>query len=236
MSSPSSWSSYLRDSRPADFLKSITEPTPQDSPRSEDEQPITEQQRDRVLAYLQTALAQGRLRQADYETRVSQALIARTRTELNRSLTSLTQVPLHTQAVARSPLYDTLIARPEGFAPLGGRIVHWLGIPTSFVGPAIVYGMSQRGSATSREAARAFNFQLSMIAGWVLAGVLDLSFLAVLVSFIWFFGSIAGGLWAAKGDESRKLGVVTPIRPLDDGTRAERGEGLARLRKAIGRR
>lgn len=190
-------------------------------------QPITEAERDRTLAYLQQAYAEGRIQEVDLDQRVGQALIARNRHELNQSFAGLARVPLHTQAVARSPLYDTLVGRPANSAPLAGRLAHWSGLFSSFFGPGIIYALSPRDSLTSREAARAFNFQLSILAGWIIAGILDRGIVAALVSFIWLFGTIAGGIWASRGDDSRKLRNMTPLQVLNDGSR--------RRPRAIGR-
>ncbi len=197
---------------------------------------VTDTQRERVVSYLQEAYADGRLTEIELDTRVGQALTARTRRELNASLANLVQVPISSSAVSVRPSYAPLrnvypaaTNQRQGVAALA----HWSGLASGVVGPVIFYAVSPQGSYVRREAAKAFNFQLlSMIAGMIF-GVATVpmnngggyGFLVVL----WIVLTVAGGMKALHGkDWTNPVNRIVPFNVLSDGRPAPRQRSLRR--------
>lgn len=131
------------------------------------DQRVSDQQRDRAVDYLQQAYAAGGMEEEFFEERLGQALTAETRGELNRSLRGVARVAA--PALARRPP----VARPHSVENaqdraqnVGAGLVHLSGLPTIFIGPAIVKAVATPGSRLWWEAGRAMSYQLtSMILG-----------------------------------------------------------------------
>lgn len=104
------------------------------------------------------------------------------------------------------------------------RAAHFLGLVSMFVGPAIIYATTQKGTLSNREAARAFNFQLTMTVGMILAGFLEnmtgIGIVAGVIGMMWFIGTLVGGF--TVGTENGKLvDKFTVLKVLNDGKPTE---------------
>ncbi|SDT30090.1 DUF1707 and DUF4870 domain-containing protein [Microlunatus soli] len=177
--------------------------------------PVTTEQRDRAAEHLQTAYAEGRITEDEFERRIGQVLGAQNRKELNDAFYGLVEVPPATTSYSPAT-YGTApyggqsnypARRQEGST--GGALAHFSGLFTGMIiGPGIGYAISKPGSQTRKEAAKAFNFQLisliGLIVGGTLAAVTDwgiINFLVGLGSLAWFILTIVGGVKAAQGED-----------------------------------
>lgn len=180
--------------------------------------PVTEEQRDRSLAYLQQAYAERRLTEYELDQRVETVLTARTRREMNRAFTGLAHVPMGTGALLaprRSPGAATALGRA------GGAVAHMSGLATWAVGPAVAYALAPQGSHLRREAAKAFNFQVvaglaALLAGWATHGFLGWVVMS-LGTVVWVLLTLAGAAHAAAGDRwQNPVTRLVPLQLLDE--------------------
>ncbi|MGJ6979493.1 DUF1707 and DUF4870 domain-containing protein [Aestuariimicrobium soli] len=185
---------------------------------------VTEPQRDRALAYLQSAYAEGRLTAEELDQRVGQALLARTRADLNRAFSGLVTIPLSSAAVGAHPAYAPMLNQHrDGRAGKGAAgFAHFSALGVGFLGPAITYAATTRGTFAHREAAKAFNTQIAL--SIALAGAITLSsifdafgFLIPIVVIGWLIMTIVGGAKAASGEDSDTLlSKLNPVKLLNE--------------------
>lgn len=173
--------------------------------------PVTSEQRERAEQHLQAVYAEGRITEEEFDRRIGQVLGADNRKELNDAFYGLVEVPSSPPAatgLSPSQSYSRMPAQQQE-GSVGGALAHFSAFFTFFIiGPGIAYAVSKPGSASRREAAKAFNFQLiSMVAllvGGPLTGWLDwgiLNFVMGLASVAWVVLTIVGGVKAAQGDD-----------------------------------
>ena len=173
---------------------------------------VTPEQRDRAENWLKEAYADGRVSEPEFDTRMGQILSAENRKELNEAFYGLVRVPTPSQALGVHPAYQPFV--PVETREQAGRGVaafaHFSSLPTGVLGPALVYAVSTPGSFARREAAKAFNFSLTMFIGFVafgmLAGITEAGFfglVAILFAIAWVVLTIAGGAKAAQGEVSK---------------------------------
>ncbi|GAA1437886.1 hypothetical protein GCM10009616_40450 [Microlunatus lacustris] len=170
---------------------------------------VTPEQRDRAESWLKDAYADGRVTELEFDTRMGQILSAGNRKELNEAFYGLVHVPTPSQALGVHPAYQPLV-RPETRVQVGrgaAAVAHFSSLPTGVLGPALVYATSSPGSFARREAAKAFNFSLTMFIGFVafgmLAGITDagiFGLVALLFGISWVVLTIVGGAKAAQGE------------------------------------
>jgi uncharacterized Tic20 family protein len=170
---------------------------------------VTPAQRDRAVEILKEMYADGRLDHMEFDLRLDKALKARTRAELNSSFDGLVARPVPTFAPAaftRPAPLQTYRGDGRGM----GTIAHWLGYPTSFVGPALVVATAgQKNPAVRRHAVEALNFQLTAFGAFALLGIATgfthgfLSFLFPVLGILWFLLTGIGGLATAAGNKFR---------------------------------
>ena len=170
---------------------------------------VTPEQRDRAEAWLKDAYAEGRVTELEFDTRMGQVLSAGNRKELNEAFYGLVHVPSPSQAVGVHPAYQPFI-RPETRDRAGngvGAFAHFASLPFWIVGPGLVYAVSTPGSFARREAAKAFNFTLTMFLGFVGFGMLSaitdagiFGLVAFLFAMAWVVLTIVGGAKAAQGE------------------------------------
>lgn len=166
---------------------------------------VTDVQRDRAVDYLQQAYAKGALDAETFEDRLSQALTASTRGELNSSLRGIARVadsPSH--VLAQAPV--AMPAVPIGVQNVGAGFVHLAGLPTGFIGPAIVKAASTPGSRLWWEASRAMSWQITslllfvgVVVGSLILGIGEAVFLGWLA---WFVSTVIFAVRAFNGDNS----------------------------------
>jgi uncharacterized Tic20 family protein len=172
--------------------------------------PVTDEQRDRAEHWLQEAYADGRITSEEFDHRIGQVLGATSRKELNEAFYGLVQVPSTSQAMGVHPAYQPLV-RPETKQQAGrgvAGVAHFSALLTSIFGPLLIFALSPQGSYPRKEAAKAFNFQLVALVGWigllVLQGVTGLgifNFLVGLATIGWVVLTVVGGAKALQGDD-----------------------------------
>lgn len=177
---------------------------------------ITDQQRERAVDYLQQAYAQGALDEVTFDERLAQALTARTRGELNMSLRGIARIAGTSTALAPAPVALPVV--PDRVQNVAAGFVHLLGIPTGFIGPAIVKALAPQGSRLWWEAGRAMSWQITslLLAVAVIASSLLLGLeLPILLGWLaWLATSAVFAVRAFNGqDSSGALGRVLPFRP-----------------------
>jgi uncharacterized Tic20 family protein len=172
--------------------------------------PVTEDQRDRAEHWLQEAYADGRVTSEEFDRRIGQVLGAGTRKELNEAFYGLVQVPTSSRAMGVHPAYQPLVGQQT--KQQAGRgvagVAHFSALLTSIFGPLLIFALSPQGSYPRKEAAKAFNFQLVALVGWigllVLQGVTGLgifNFLVGLATIGWVVLTVLGGAKALQGDD-----------------------------------
>jgi hypothetical protein len=182
--------------------------------------PVTAEQRDRAAEHLQTAYADGRIDQDEFDRRIGQVLGAQNRKDLNDAFYGLVEPPSsgHHQfsqpgsgsyhgGYSPSPYsgYNYPAQQQDGTA--GGALAHFSGLFTGMIiGPGIGYALSKPGSLARKESAKAFNFQLISLIGLIVGGTLSaitgwhiINVLVGLGSVLWFILTIIGGVKAAQG-------------------------------------
>lgn len=185
---------------------------------------VSDDERERVVAYLQEAYAAGQLDPVEFDQRMGQALAAQTRGELNPSFRGVPFQPLRTAAVVTRP------GELANSTRAAAALTHFSGAFSSFVGPAIVFAASDPGPLRA-EAAKALAFQLMIVALFVVGGIgffllpnwfwlLPLQMAALLgLGGLWLVGTGAATLRALTGKPARY-----PLLPKgkDDRPRLER--------------
>jgi len=174
--------------------------------------PVTPEQRERAVSWLQQAYAEDRIGESELDQRLGRVLGASDRRQLNEAFYGIVAVPFAAQAVGLHPAYQPLV-RPEvrqqagrgaaGFAHLSVFLL-WV------FGPLAVYGLSAPGSYARREAAKAFNFQLlsfflsvgTLIASAILPGD-GLGVVFGLMVLAWFVLTFVGAAKALQGEDWR---------------------------------
>lgn len=198
---------------------------------------LTEPQRERALSYLQGAYADGRLSVEELDSRVGQALMATNRAELNAAFVGLVHIPLSSQAVGAHPAYAPLVNqhRDGRTGRASATVAHWSGLPTSIFGPAFVHAVTAKNSYANLEAAKAFNFQATML-GLIVGSAVFLHWLPfhgalmAILGIAWLVLTIVGGLRAADGEDwVNPVNRVLPLRVLEDRAPHQRGRGRAQL-------
>ena len=189
---------------------SATQPNPYQHPTLQ--MSVTPEQRDRAVSWLQQAYAEDRIGESELDWRLGQVLEADNRRELNQAFYGIVEVPVAARAMNLHPAYQPLV-RPElrqqagrgaaGFAHFSVFLL-WL------VGPLMVFGLSAPGSYARREAAKAFNFQLTSFLLLVATGIVSSIFpgdgfdpVFGLMALGWFVLTIVGGAKALQGEDFR---------------------------------
>ncbi|MGK2308416.1 DUF1707 SHOCT-like domain-containing protein [Cutibacterium sp. V947] len=178
---------------------------------------VNDVQRDRVVAFLRTAYVDGRLSSADFEDRVSRALAAVTRADLNATLNGLAVIggQARSSRAGRVASGESLAAGLIGLSPL------FLGP----LGPMLGVAMSPRGSWTRRQVAHQANFQvLALLLAMVVLGVAANTTMLIiafpLAGMAWFAGTIIHAARAFEGVEwTNPLLDAIPLKFFDDGRR-----------------
>ena len=181
--------------------------------------PVTAEQRDRAADHLQTAYAEGRIDQDEFDRRIGQVLGAQSRKDLNDAFYGLVAPPTsghgtggaygsgYAGSYSPSPYggYSNYPAKQqEGTG--GGALAHFSGLFLGIIGPGVGYAVSKPGSLARKESAKAFNFQLISLIGLIVGGTLSAitswHIVDVLVGLgwvLWFILTVIGGVKAAQG-------------------------------------
>ena len=173
---------------------------------------VTPEQRDRAESWLQEAYADGRISEAEFDSRIGRVISAETRKDLNDAFYGLVQVPTSSRALGVHPAYQPLV-RPETLQQAGrglAGLAHFSVFFLWLLGPGLFFALSAPGSYVRREAAKAFNFQLisfiSIVIVGMVAGLTHLAIFDWLVPFMflgWFVLTIVGGAKALQGENWR---------------------------------
>ena len=181
-------------------------------------QRVSDLDRQRAAATIQEAYSQGRLDEVELDERLSMALNARTRRDLQHCVAGLPPAPL-------------AAFRPAAVAETGsvaGGLAHLSALVSWIFGPLLVHLTAAPGSTARKESAKAFNFQLTFgivfLASAILGGMLlpdGLTGTLVMVEWIlWVVFTIVGGARAISGQPWRNpLMTVLPWRALDENGR-----------------
>lgn len=160
---------------------------------------VSQDDRDRVVALLQDAYAEGRLDHEEFDARLGRALAARTFGDLDATLSGLVQ-PLRPAAPPRRPVP----LRASGSERAAAAFTHWSAYLTFILGPAIVAcAESGRPTYLREQAIDAVNFHLTFILANIVFGAtafLILPGLLLPVIWVaWFVLVFVGGVSAATG-------------------------------------
>lgn len=192
---------------------------------------VNNEQRQRVLDYLGDALADGRINMSEFEKRSDDAIAARTRRELNQTLSGLATVPLTSAAMrpARSPL-----AKDEKNSPGGSVAAGLVGLSpflwTGPIGPLIGVAVTEKGSWIRRQMANQANAQIYMLVimavlmilhiGGPIMGLAGLAYVAL---------TLIQAVKGFQGQEWRNpLTRVVPFQIVDEGRGDKKSLGRGR--------
>lgn len=179
---------------------------------------VTDRQRDRVVGYLREAFADGRLSHVEFDDRVGRALTARTRRELNATLSGLARVPLTTTAVVRRSRTE---ASPSG--AVGAGLIGLSPYCMGPLGPLVGVALTEKGSWTRRQVARQANFQLTafaiLITVSIILGHVGVGEILIPLGWMAWFGLTL--VQAVKGfqgvDWVNPVMKVLPVKIVDEG-------------------
>lgn len=185
---------------------------------------VTDAQRDRVVDYLNTAYVEGRIDLSEMDQRIGDALNARTRRELNATLSGLATVPLSTAAVRSRP------RNPDQPGPGDGLKAGLTGLSALAFGPvapAVGMVVTEKGTWLRRQMRNQAIFQVVMTvmfgAPFIMADV-HMPFmhgLAVSVGWlVWVAGTLTMALLGFKGQGvAEAIGRGSDRRSLGRGRR-----------------
>jgi len=173
---------------------------------------VTPEQRDRAESWLKEAYADGRISEAEFDSRIGQVISAETRKDLNEAFYGLVQIPTPSRALGVHPAYQPLV-NPQTREQAGRGVAGFAHFSVFFLwllGPGLVFALSSPGTYARREAAKAFNFQLIsfivLIVTGIVGGITGLDLFEWLIPFMflgWFILTIVGGAKALQGDNWR---------------------------------
>ena len=149
------------------MLGDMTRSTTTQTPR----QHVTSEQRNRAEKWLQEAYADGRIGEDEFDRRIDQVISAATRRDLDEAFVGLGQatVPPIAFGADGADGSDEGPTRTKVRADTGRRVAalaHLSPLFSWLLGPLLVFALTEPGSYPRREAAKAFNFQLtSTVAG-----------------------------------------------------------------------
>ncbi|ALN15823.1 DUF1707 and DUF4870 domain-containing protein [Acidipropionibacterium acidipropionici] len=190
---------------------------------------VTNEQRQRVLDYLGDALADGRINMSEFEKRSDDAIAAKTRRDLNQSLSGLATVPLVSAAVrpARSPLAKT---EPSSGGSAAAGLIGLSPFVAGPVGPLIGVAATEKGSWTRKQVANQANAQIYMIAiAIVLSAVVGSSIISGLAWFAWAGLTLVQAIRAFQGESWRNpLTRVIPFQIVNEGPAEPKSLGRGR--------
>lgn len=197
--------------------------SPQSTPHSTDnDQRVSDIQRERTISYLQSAYADGRLDTSELDRRIGIALAAHTRADLNQAFSGV-DAPATSRPAAQLGLPVPYVTHhPVKRSRAAAAFAHGSGLFSSIIGPGIVYAASTPGSVTRREAAKAFNFQLvalpiGFLTG-IMAGWFDADFISGAWAVVWFALTMIGAIKAHNGEDwTNPVMRHVPFRVLDEG-------------------
>ena len=184
---------------------------------------VTPEQRERAENWLQEAYADRRITEDEFDRRIGQVLSAVTRQELNEAFYGLVQLPVPSSSTGAS-VYRPLV--PQAAQPSGRGVAALAHVSVFFLwllGPALVFGLSQDGSYARKEAAKAFNFQLTWflvmatlgMAGAMVGVEAPAVFPVLLVA--WFVLTIVGAGKALQGDDWKNpVRRIVPLQVLSE--------------------
>lgn len=203
---------------------------------------VTPDQRARAEDWLQRAYADGRLTHDDFDRRMGLALDAGTRRELNAAFDGIATIPstFPGEASRTSPFsaggygaagYGAASASLSTWGTRGalsrqggtamGAMAHLSAPFIPLVVPGVIGALSPRGTATHREAAKAFNASLSAIVMLTVLSVLPIPMhlrngVVGLVWVAWFLASVVGAIKAnhGSGEGSGWTHPFTRVLPL----------------------
>lgn len=163
--------------------------------------------RDVVVDHLKTAFSEGRLDKDELDDRLSSALTARTRADLDRLLHDVAApVRLPVAPVRRPPAPLPAPAQVTSEERAFAMLSHWLGLVTWIIGPGIIMATKGRQSPFVRaQAIEAMNFQITWALAMLALPVIAILTLGIGALFI-AFGPVMlliGGIVAAFGASMR---------------------------------
>lgn len=168
---------------------------------------VSDAERDRAVAVVQEAYADGRLNESELERRLELAFSARTRTELLLPMEGLRPTrPTDTQpAPLPSAFVHGRVPATTSAPEVQAGLTHLSGLMFSFFGPGAVYVFSRAGSPLHRQAAKALNFQVTIALAGLVAGlvgwIIGLPFLSGLISAVWAILTIYSSVKAFNGED-----------------------------------
>lgn len=154
---------------------------------------VSDVERARAEERLKQAFVEGRLDRHDFDHRVGQVMVARSRNDLDYALMGLPQM--------RANFLPAPEQKNTGLAAVGhfSFFVFWL------FGPLMTWAVSPEKSYARAEAAKAFNFQLVSfvlgVAGLMISAIFDVGMLWGVGALIWLVLTIVGGVKAAQGED-----------------------------------
>lgn len=188
---------------------------------------VSEPERDRAERYLHQALRDGRLNASEFQQRFAEAMYATQRSQLQAAIGGIPAgqvlVVASTQFGRSTGARQTNTGLPAQFAANEtglAALAHASGLVSWILGPALFWATARPGSIVRREAAKAFNFQLSaalaLVGLGMVLGVLGLGGLMSLVWLGWLGLTLTGTVMASRGNDwANPVTSLTKIAPLD---------------------
>lgn len=184
--------------------------------------PINDADKTRAKVLVQEAYVAGVLSKDEFDARIDRIAAATGRLDLDAAVRGLRPAPMPAAPMLPAT-YAWASTSLEPRRNTGvGAFAHFSVFLGWIFGPLVTYAFAERGSFGRREAAKAFNWQLTSLVifsllGFV-SGALHLSDAVMpLVSLVWFVLTIVGGVKAAQGiDWNNPVMRFVPFKVIDE--------------------
>ena len=179
-------------------------------------QTFSESTRESAVKIVQRAYADGRINEPELEHRLSLIFEATSYPQLRLALADLpAPTPVQVPSAFRTA---TPTAARSSFDM--ASLVHFSGLVSGPIGPGVAWLATKGNPSLNRETAKALNFQLLAMAGFIASGVLGLiglRFLIPLWPITWASLTIISTVKASRGEDwQNPLTQITGFRPVGD--------------------
>lgn len=177
-------------------------------------QSISDTTRENAIALIQRAYAEGRINEPELEHRLSLILEASSVQQLRMTIADLPASP----QMVTSTEPRIAVTRSRNSTTDAAALIHFSGLLSGPIGPGLAWAMTEKDSIANREAAKALNYQLLFMIGFIATGLLSIFALGLPVS-LWSLGwlavTIVSAIKASRGEDwENPLTQITGFRPI----------------------
>ena len=175
---------------------------------------LSDVSREKAIEIVQRAYAEGRINEPELEHRLDLILEAGSQQQLRLAVADLPAPP---QALTPTQSHAA-VPRPATSSSDMAALIHFSGLFSGPIGPGLAWLVTKKNSTVNREAAKALNYQLLAVAGFVATMVLSIIGFGI-PAFLWSVGCLAltiiSAVKASRGEDwENPLTQITGFRPI----------------------